>query len=505
MRTLNPIALALMIVAVTFPMPAASYSAFYVFGDSLSDVGNLYLADSGTLPAPPYAGGRFSNGPVWAEGLAARLGTGPLAPSLIGGTDYAFGGAGTGAAVPGTPAAVPNLQQQVLAFGASTGFVAPATGLYGVWAGSNDIFSILGALGVSITLAEAMADAAGAAVAEAGAIQTLAGEGARSFLVPLLPDLGVTPLFNTSPAAAFAASLLAATFNDALNTALHTTPGLAGLDIFVPDIFAGIDAIVGNPAAYGLTNATAACYVGPQTGGGSVCANPSQWLFWDSVHPTAAGHALLADAAARSIPEPDTGAVLLTGLAAMAVLRRRPARAAVIPLLLLAACDYHSVVETATPPVVVDGRVQLAAAPCTSRAHARGRDLAAEATRRFATNLQTAPEFVLAGEGRYRLSCEVIDYQEGSPIKRWIMPGWGQTAGKVSATVTDSSTGQAVLIITGEERLGAGGLYSVGAESYIVDSAIDDLVRQLRAWARGEQLYAEWPGLRQAVARRGPA
>jgi phospholipase/lecithinase/hemolysin len=488
MRTVSPIALLLMIVSITVSMPAWPYSAFYVFGDSLSDVGNLYLADGGALPAPPYAGGRFSNGPNWAEGLAARLGTGPLTPSSLGGTDYAFGGAGTGAPVPGVPAGVPNLQQQVQMFGLSTGFAAPSTALYGVWAGSNDIFAILGALGVSITLPQAMADAAGAAVAEAAAIQTLAGDGARSFLVPLLPDLGVTPFLNTSPTAAFAASLLAATFNDSLNAALHTTPELAGLDLFVPNTFADIDAIVANPGAYGFTNVSGACYVGPQTGGGTVCANPAQWLFWDSVHPTAAGQALMADAAARSIPEPATLTILLVGLGAMVLRGRWPAQAAIGPLLLLAACDYHSVVETATAPVNVDGRVQLAAAPCTSRAQARGRDLAAEATRRFATNLQAAPEFALSGEGRYRLRCEVVDYQEGSPIKRWIMPGWGQTAGKVSATVTDSSTDQTVLAITGEERLGAGGLYTIGAESYIVDTAIDDLVRQLRTWARGEPI-----------------
>ena len=67
-----------------------------MFGDSLSDVGNVYLATNGIEPASPYVDGQFSNGPVWVQDLAARLGLPALTPSLAGGSDYAFGGATTG-------------------------------------------------------------------------------------------------------------------------------------------------------------------------------------------------------------------------------------------------------------------------------------------------------------------------------------------------------------------------------------------------------------------------
>ena len=43
-----------------------------------------------------YSDGRFSNGALWVQDLAAGLGLGPIAPSLAGGGDYAFGGAATG-------------------------------------------------------------------------------------------------------------------------------------------------------------------------------------------------------------------------------------------------------------------------------------------------------------------------------------------------------------------------------------------------------------------------
>ena len=72
-------------VAPTVAAPGAPYSAMYVFGDSLTDTGNVSLATFGLLPvSPPYADRSFSNGPVWAQDLAKSLGLPPLQPSLAG-------------------------------------------------------------------------------------------------------------------------------------------------------------------------------------------------------------------------------------------------------------------------------------------------------------------------------------------------------------------------------------------------------------------------------------
>ena len=71
---------------------ASSFDAIYVFGDSYSDVGNIFIATGGAKPAPPYYKGRFSNGPIWIDHLAGAYGL-TVTPSLKGGTDYAFGGA----------------------------------------------------------------------------------------------------------------------------------------------------------------------------------------------------------------------------------------------------------------------------------------------------------------------------------------------------------------------------------------------------------------------------
>ena len=76
-------------------------SDMFVFGDSLSDGGNsglLTQAAAGVVfPPPPYAGGRYSNGPTAVEQLWNLYNTdGGLQPSLAGGTNFAIGGATSG-------------------------------------------------------------------------------------------------------------------------------------------------------------------------------------------------------------------------------------------------------------------------------------------------------------------------------------------------------------------------------------------------------------------------
>src|SRR5215475_11575436 len=68
---------------------ATTLTKLVVFGDSLSDTGNLFAATFGAVPpSPPYFQGRFSNGPVWVDALARKL-TLPV-------ENFAIGGALTG-------------------------------------------------------------------------------------------------------------------------------------------------------------------------------------------------------------------------------------------------------------------------------------------------------------------------------------------------------------------------------------------------------------------------
>jgi phospholipase/lecithinase/hemolysin len=301
---------------------AADFSAEYVFGDSLSDVGNVYLATThaptGQEPVSPYVGGQFSNGPVWAQDLAGRLGLPPLTPSLAGGTDYAFGGATTGSTFTNN-SEVPSLEQQVNAFLASPPPSKPSDALYTFSIGANDLFAILGGQTGGLTPAQA-AGAAAQVVADQAA--ALAAAGAKKLVLFDVPDLGQTPgVTALGPIASAAASALSGFFDQAVLQDLAPVEA-AGLTVYDLKTFALIDAAVQNPGAFGFSNVTDPCWTGGFTGGpGSLCSTDpavqDKYLFWDGVHPTAAGHLLVADSALRAmglpVPEPSTWAMLLVG------------------------------------------------------------------------------------------------------------------------------------------------------------------------------------------------
>jgi phospholipase/lecithinase/hemolysin len=298
---------------------AANFSAEYVFGDSLSDVGNVYLGSSGSKPASPYVDGQFSNGPVWVQDLAARLGLPPLTPSLAGGSDYAFGHATTGS--PSTNNSdIPNLEQQVGTF-FSGHASAPSNALYTFSIGADDLFNNLGGLTGGLTPPQAAAAAAQVVASEAG---KLAAAGAKDLVLFDVPDLGVTPgITARGPGASAAATALSAFFDQRVLLDLAPVEA-AGLTVFDLNTYALLDKAVQDPSAFGFSNVTDPCWTGGFTGsatGGSLCSTlpavQDTYLFWDDVHPTAAGQLLVADAALRTLglpePEPSTWAMLLVG------------------------------------------------------------------------------------------------------------------------------------------------------------------------------------------------
>ena len=300
------------LAAASLPAQAAPYSGLYVFGDSLSDTGRVF-ALSGTPPAP-YANGRYSNGQVSVEYLAQGLG--------LGLTSYAWGGATTGqlnlsAAL---NAVMPTgVQAQVAEFAAARGGIADPNGLYFVWAGPNDFFPLLS--DPSTTPQQLQAAAQTAVGNLIGSVTALYGMGARKFLLPLMPDLGLTVSATKANAAAPGTAAVLSQFSTGFNAGLsggyaQLAGALAGETMFVIDTTALLQSALGQFAM----GSSASCL---DMGAFPACTG---YAFFDDVHPTTAAHRLLAQTFSNAVPEPSGW--MLGGLALLAAgaatRRRRP-------------------------------------------------------------------------------------------------------------------------------------------------------------------------------------
>jgi phospholipase/lecithinase/hemolysin len=282
--------------------PPGGFSAVYAFGDSLSDAGNISIGTLGNLPVGGvYSGGRFTNGNVWVQDLAQNLGLPPVKPSLAGGTDYAYGGAETGATA--VHAANPtDLPSQLGQFVASVPHPSP-TALYTVWAGSNDVLDIANS---TETPAQQQASVQQAVTNETSFIDGLVAHGAKDLVVMGAPDLGKTPYEMARPASDATSSALAQTYNTDLGAALQQIVASGAASIDFVNTFALLDTAIANPAAFGLTNVTQPVWNGNLTDShsGTLAATGAAqngFLFFDDLHPTAAGHSLLAAAVTQSL------------------------------------------------------------------------------------------------------------------------------------------------------------------------------------------------------------
>lgn len=282
---------------------AGPFTSIVVFGDSLSDSGNISTLTAGAVPrSPPYYQGRYSNGPTYVDLLAERYGL-SLTPALQGGTNYAFGGATTGPAAanfPGSFESPPSLLTQLGAYLGSRGAAgADRTGLYVVYGGSNDLFQAAQSANPSATVSSGVGNIV-------SIVRALVSAGATTILVPNLPNLGLTPAARASGSAVVQLlSALSQSFNAALASALQSlrasfgsSVNLVGLDVY--DTFQALVA-AGNTTFSNVTDPCLQEDLVQVIVNATVCATPDEYLFWDMRHPTAAGHRLLAEAAAAAL------------------------------------------------------------------------------------------------------------------------------------------------------------------------------------------------------------
>jgi phospholipase/lecithinase/hemolysin len=263
--------------AIAAAQAGQSISQVVVLGDSFSDNGNLYAMTGN--PGPPYWQGRISNGPVWVEYLAEKLGV-PL-------RDCAWAGATTGVGNEVDGGTVDALG----AFGlpgmttACQGLLADPVdpnALYVLWGGGNDCKAALA------DPAEAVAVIGKAVTNLVTMVVTLQSLGAMRILVLNLQDFANSPGFLHEDAQTrYFVSQGVLAFNQALKVNLP-------LGVHQVDAWALFEDVASDPEEYGLDNVTDQLIMAPG-------ADPDRYFFWDGMHPATAGHAIIADALYRSV------------------------------------------------------------------------------------------------------------------------------------------------------------------------------------------------------------
>jgi outer membrane lipase/esterase len=293
-------ALTLAAVSVTSVASAQTYNRLVVFGDSLSDNGNLFAFTGGTQPpAPIYFQGRFSTGPTFVELLGFNLGRFATGSPVTGSINYAFGGARTDSqSVP------PGMRLQLASYVGAGGRFGSGD-LVSILGGANNIFQGLPIAGASSNPTASIAPVANSAASDINfLVNSVASAGAGTILVTNLPKLSLTPQFRNTPAAPLA-DFAVTTFNGAVATQIVATAAAnRNTNIILMDLFKVGDLIAASPDRFGISNVTDACFNGV-----TLCANSSGFFYLDGVHPTALGHRIIARLANDYLYYGDRGAV----------------------------------------------------------------------------------------------------------------------------------------------------------------------------------------------------
>lgn len=292
-----------------------TFSNVVVFGDSLSDSGNI-----GRLLNLPRGSSFTTNpDPVVAEVIAQAFDA-TLVNSLAGGSNYAWGGACMNPDTPCGAAEVPTVTEQIDQYlSARPDSLAEPDALYSVWGGANDIGdSLTHFLTTNPPMAQRLTSQAvlAAATVNVEQLRRLQDAGARHILAFNTLDSSSSPFAAGLPEAVrVTLSGLAGAYNDAFEAGMR-----AREDGIIPiNVYRLAGEVFETPRVYGFTDVTGtACGEPDAPSPVSVLCGPAgsdytvidksdagrNYLFADRSHPSGAAHGLIGSMVVSTLAAP---------------------------------------------------------------------------------------------------------------------------------------------------------------------------------------------------------
>ncbi|STX50657.1 lysophospholipase A [Legionella busanensis] len=287
--------LAMLVLLFSTLVNANELNNVVVFGDSLSDNGNLYEYMRHRIPqSPPYYEGRFTNGPVWIEQLTNFYFPNQVKSHLY---DYAFGGA----AISDNAAdddILFTLNREIKTYLLSHDNKASEQSLFIIWIGGNNYLAL-----------PENEEEANAIVVNgiANGTEQLVKAGAKHILILTLPDLGRGPAARQLKAEE-KLTRLSKHHNELLKVALQKLRvKYPNVQFLYFETEGTVNRLLESPEEYGFTNTIDTCYdvlvddisksstLLMAAKSAKIDETCEGYLFFDPVHPTTLAHRLIAE------------------------------------------------------------------------------------------------------------------------------------------------------------------------------------------------------------------
>ncbi len=297
---LSRLLLSVFLVACISPLAVAQaeFSKLIVFGDSLSDTGNLAIIN---FP-PPYFENRISDGPVVADIIAESIGSDAQASGhLLGradGFNYAVAGGNIMGAEP------EDLPQQVSAYLQRVTDQADPDALYLVFVGGNDLRDLRS----RSSLAQAQLEINQTLSSLDTQIRRLRDAGARAFLIPNVANIGRIPETldreANDPGIAARAETYTRAYNQSLSQVLAAFDSDKGTVIAEFDLFSAFESLINNASDFGFTNTREGCFDPDEFEIATECLlfGFGTRVFFDRIHPSSASNQIIASQMIDAIP-----------------------------------------------------------------------------------------------------------------------------------------------------------------------------------------------------------